>query len=254
MSSKDAEEESTESDSDDETTHVPGSTVESSKKKELKRFDFVTEDGEHVHLTKEQISAQKKIEEEANAKFARCKEVVTTCPKKKSKGWTSIYKQIQERIDYLRTTEVELRIDLDIHLSDQDPLDRLNDLANKKRKHADDIHDFFRANKRLKSSLQYKDHPAATVLNKPVLEIFFRLHQGPRLDDHARTFSSLLLAEIDKRNLNPLKQMRVIKKLRFQGTNTISSTQDDAEANEMIICQEDRLRAEGILGSDEDLV
>ncbi|GJQ96945.1 hypothetical protein Tco_0008084 [Tanacetum coccineum] len=37
-------------------------------------------------------------------------------------------------------------------------------------------------------------------------KILFRLHQGPRLDDHARTFSSLLLATIDKRNLNPLKK------------------------------------------------
>ncbi|GJX44666.1 hypothetical protein Tco_0261342 [Tanacetum coccineum] len=71
MSSKDAEEVSTESDSDDETTHVPGSMVESSKKKDLKKFDFVTKDGEHVHLTEEQISAQKKIEEEAKAEAAR---------------------------------------------------------------------------------------------------------------------------------------------------------------------------------------
>ncbi|GJS48767.1 hypothetical protein Tco_0598888 [Tanacetum coccineum] len=63
---------------------------------------------------------------------------------------------------------------------------------------------FFRANKRLKSSVQYKDHPAATVLNEPVLG----------LDDHVRTFSSLLLAEIDKRNLNPLKQMRFIEQPR----------------------------------------
>nr|GEU45524.1 reverse transcriptase domain-containing protein [Tanacetum cinerariifolium] len=37
---------------------------------------------------------------------------------------------------------------------------------------------------------------------------------GPELDDHARTFSSLLQAEIDKRNLNPLMQMRVIEQLR----------------------------------------
>ncbi|GKA46584.1 hypothetical protein Tco_0739467 [Tanacetum coccineum] len=37
MSLKDAEEVSTESDSDDETTYVPGSMVESSKKKDLKR-------------------------------------------------------------------------------------------------------------------------------------------------------------------------------------------------------------------------
>ncbi|GJV74662.1 hypothetical protein Tco_1506246 [Tanacetum coccineum] len=296
MPSKDAEQVSTESDSDDETTHVPGSMAESSKKNELKKFEFVTESGEHVHLTEEHISAQKKIEEEAKAEPAKregemrkeelidllgpevvnkkgpitlkvyreddtreiipefkandlhlgeWREVVTAFPNKKGKGWTSIYKQIQERMNYLHTTEAELGINLDRPLNEKDSLDRLNDLANKKRKHADEIHDFFRANKRLKSSVQYKDHPVGTVLNEPVLgmilfnsyhkqdfvtiedfrdfsntmlynvqEIFFRLHQGPGLDDHARTFSSLLLAKIDKRNLNPLKQMRVIEQLR----------------------------------------
>ncbi|GKB96108.1 hypothetical protein Tco_0982245 [Tanacetum coccineum] len=71
ISSKDAEEVSTESESDDETTHVPSFMVESTKKKKLKKFDFVTESGEHVHLTKEQISAQKKIEEDAKAEDAR---------------------------------------------------------------------------------------------------------------------------------------------------------------------------------------
>ncbi|GKA45948.1 hypothetical protein Tco_0738744 [Tanacetum coccineum] len=59
-------------------------------------------------------------------------------------------------MNYLRTTEAELRIDLDRPLSEQGPLDRLNDLENKKRKHADDIHDFFRANKRLKILLPLK--------------------------------------------------------------------------------------------------
>nr|GEX87690.1 hypothetical protein [Tanacetum cinerariifolium]GEX92022.1 hypothetical protein [Tanacetum cinerariifolium] len=112
-------------------------------------------------------------------------------------------------MDYLHKTKAELGMNLDRPLSEQDPLDRLNDLENKKRKHADDIRDFFRANKRLKSLVQYKDHPAGTGLIEPVLEIFFRLHQGPGLDDHVRTFSSLLLVEIDKKNLNPLKQ-RVI--------------------------------------------
>ncbi|GKB68665.1 hypothetical protein Tco_0930077, partial [Tanacetum coccineum] len=72
----------------------------------------------------------------------------------------------------------------------------------------------FKENKRLKSSIQYEDHLLGTVLNEPVPEIFFRLHQGPGLDDHARTFSSFLLAEVDKRNLNPLKQMRIIEQLR----------------------------------------
>ncbi|GJV35283.1 hypothetical protein Tco_1407760 [Tanacetum coccineum] len=71
LSSEETEKESTESGSDDETTHMPGSMVESSKKKELKKFDFVTESGEHVHLTKEHISEQKKIEEEVKAEAAR---------------------------------------------------------------------------------------------------------------------------------------------------------------------------------------
>ncbi|GKA20817.1 hypothetical protein Tco_0700806 [Tanacetum coccineum] len=260
---------------------------EKNTNQKAKKFNFITEDGKHIHLIEEQINQQKKIEEEAKAEAARregeirkeelidllgpkvvnkyyndklqydryCdkmlnrraksritnydiltrkgpitlkvyrlddtseiipefkandlhlgewREVVTACPNKKGKGWTSIYKQIHERMDYLRTTEAELGIDLDRPLSEQDPLDRLNDLANKKRKHADDIHDFFRANKRLKSSVQYKDHLDGIVLNEPVLG----------RDDHARTFSSLLLAEVDKRNVNPIKQMRVIEQLR----------------------------------------
>ncbi|GJX50447.1 hypothetical protein Tco_0277292 [Tanacetum coccineum] len=57
LSSEEGEKESTESGSDDETTHMPSSMVESYKKKELKKFDFVTESGKHVYLTKEHISA-----------------------------------------------------------------------------------------------------------------------------------------------------------------------------------------------------
>ncbi|GJY48063.1 hypothetical protein Tco_0438019 [Tanacetum coccineum] len=292
MSSKDAEEVSTESESDDETAHVPGSMVESSKKKELKKFDIVSESGEHVHLTKEQISAQKKIEEEAKAEAARrkgeirkeelidllgpevvnkyyndklqydrycdkmlnirAKSRITNCDILTRKGpiTLKVYRDdnTSEIIPEFKASDLhqaKLRIDLDRPLSEQDPLDRLNNLANNKRNHADDIHDFFRANKRLKSSVQYEDHPAGIVLNEPVLgmilfnsdhkqdfvtiedfrdfsntmlftiqEIFFRLHQGPGLNDHARTFSSLLVAEIYKRNLNKLKQMRVIEQLR----------------------------------------
>ncbi|GKE56356.1 hypothetical protein Tco_1495541, partial [Tanacetum coccineum] len=69
------------------------------------------------------------------------REVIKACPNKTRKGWGIIYKQIGTRMDYVHTTEAELGINLDIPLSKQDPLDKLNDLANKKRKHADDIHD-----------------------------------------------------------------------------------------------------------------
>nr|GEY28449.1 hypothetical protein [Tanacetum cinerariifolium] len=192
------------SDSDDET-HLTSSMVEPSKAKKIKKFDFVTEGGKHIHLTEEEINHQKKIEKEAKAKAAKHESKVRK----------------EELVDLL---------------GPEDPLDKLNDLVNKKRKHADYIHDYFKANKRLKSSVQYEDHLPGTVLNEPVLgmimlnsyqrqdfvtiedlkdfpntmlyvvqEIFFRRHQGPVLDDHARTFITLLLAEIDKRNLNPLK-------------------------------------------------
>ncbi|GKB79803.1 hypothetical protein Tco_0946698 [Tanacetum coccineum] len=145
------------------------------------------------------------------------RKVVKACPNRTGKGWKTIYGQIQTRIDYLHTTKEELGIKLDITLT----------------------------NKRLKSSVQYEDHLPGIVLNEHVLgmimfnsyhrqdfvtvedlevfsnamlyilqEIFFRRHQGPGQDDHARTFSSLLLAVVDKRNLNPLKQLRVIEQLR----------------------------------------
>ncbi|GJY91207.1 hypothetical protein Tco_0506403 [Tanacetum coccineum] len=239
--------------------------------RKAKKFDFVTEDGKHIHLTEKQINQQKKIEEKAKAEVAKRKsevrkeelvdllglevvnkkgpitlkvyredgtseiipnfkasdlhlgewrEVMIACPNRTGKGWTTIYDQIRTRMEYIHTTEAELGINLDIPLSEHDPLEKINDLANKKKKHADDIHDYFKANKRLKSSVQQdfvtiKDlKDFSNTMLYIVQEIFFKRHQGPELDDHARTFSSLLLAKVEKRNLNPLKQMRVIKQLR----------------------------------------
>ncbi|GKA18318.1 transcription factor LHW-like protein isoform X1 [Tanacetum coccineum] len=123
------------------------------------------------------------------------REVVKACSNRIGAGWSTLYGQIKTRMDYLHKTEAELGIDLEKPLQEHDPLDRLNELARKKRKHANDIHDFFRSTKKYKSSIQYGDLPAGTVLNEPSLEILFRLHQGPGIDDHVRTFSSFLLAE-----------------------------------------------------------
>ncbi|GJW36179.1 hypothetical protein Tco_0059099 [Tanacetum coccineum] len=270
MSSKEAEKESTNSDFDDET-HVTGFMVKTSRIKKLKKFDFITEDGRHIHLTKEEINHQKKLEEDAKdeaskqegevrkaelvdllgpkvvnkyyndklqydrscdkmlnriveSRITNCdvltkkgpitlkvyredgtsevipnfkasdlhlgewREVVKACPNRTGKGWKTIYVQIQTRIDYLQTTEAEWGINLDIPLSEQDPLDKLNDLANKKIKHADDIHDYFKANKRLKQDFvtieDLKDF--SNTMLYTIQEIFFRRHQGPGLDDHAR--------------------------------------------------------------------
>ncbi|GJU33223.1 hypothetical protein Tco_1176812 [Tanacetum coccineum] len=158
---------------DYEKTNVSGSLAESSKKKKLRKFDYVTESGDHAHLTKEQINAQKKIEEEAKGEAAK-----------------------QER-------EVK-RAEL-VDLLEQ---------------------------KRLKSSVQYEDHPAGTLLNEPVLgmimfnsyhrhdfvtiedfkdfpnemmrtvqEIFFRLHQGPRIDDHIVEVTEKATEDLIENNL-----------------------------------------------------
>ncbi|GJT66903.1 hypothetical protein Tco_1018383 [Tanacetum coccineum] len=298
MSLEEAEKESTNNDSDNET-HWTGSMVETSRIKKAKKFDFVTADGMHIHLTEEQINQQKKIEEEAKSKAAKqegevrkaelvdllgpevvnkyyndklqydrycdkmlnrraepritnCdvltkkgpitlkmyredgtsevipnfkasdlnldewREVVKACPNRFGKGWKTSYGQKQTRMYYLHTTEAELGINLDIPLKEQDPLEKLNDLESKKRKHDDDIHDYFKANKRLKQdfvTIEDLKEFSNTMLYT-IQEIFFRRHQGTRLDDHARTFSSFLLAEVDKRNLNLLKQIRVIEQLR----------------------------------------
>ncbi|GJU44990.1 hypothetical protein Tco_1202256 [Tanacetum coccineum] len=257
MSSEEAEKESTNSDSDDDETHVTGSMVESSRIKKVKKFDFVRKE-ELVDLLGPEVVnkyyndklqydrySDKMLIRRAESRITNCDRSHECMSKRTGKGWKIIYGQIQKKMDYIYETEAELGINLDIPLSEHDLLNKLNDLANKKRKHVDDIYDYFKANKRLKSSVQYEDHPVGTVLNEPVLgmilfnsyhrqdfvtiedlkdlsntmlytvqEIFFRCHQGPGLDDHGRTFSSLLLTEIDKRNLNLLKQTRTIEQLR----------------------------------------
>ncbi|GJV84147.1 hypothetical protein Tco_1524045 [Tanacetum coccineum] len=212
LSLEETEKENTDSDSEDET-HVTGSMVESSRIKKQKNFDFVTEEGEHIHLTEEQINQQKKIEEEAKAEAAkRESEDPITLKVYREDGTSEVIPNFKSNDLHL----AELGINLEITLSKQDPLDKLNDLVNKKRKHADDIHDYFKANKRLKQDfVTIKDfRDFSNTMLYIVQEILFRLHQGPGLDDRARTFSSLLIAEFDKRNLNLLKQIRVIEQLR----------------------------------------
>nr|GEV17851.1 hypothetical protein [Tanacetum cinerariifolium] len=67
---QEAEKESIDSDSDNET-YVTSSMVEPSRTKKLKKFDFITEDGRHIHLTEEEINHQKKLKEDAKAKAAK---------------------------------------------------------------------------------------------------------------------------------------------------------------------------------------
>nr|GEU62017.1 hypothetical protein [Tanacetum cinerariifolium] len=71
MPSKDDKEEETKSNSENDDANPANSMVESSKKKKLKRFDFVTKGGEHVHFTAKKIKEQKRIEESLKAELAK---------------------------------------------------------------------------------------------------------------------------------------------------------------------------------------
>nr|GEU57146.1 hypothetical protein [Tanacetum cinerariifolium] len=102
MSSKDGKEEDTRSDSGKDA-NLTGSMVESSKQKKLKKFDFVTEEGDRA------------------------------CSKRTRARWNTIFSQIQTRMDYLHKSELELDIDFNKPLSEQDPILKLNDLAINKR-------------------------------------------------------------------------------------------------------------------------
>ncbi|GJZ04295.1 hypothetical protein Tco_0537570 [Tanacetum coccineum] len=89
--------------------------------------------------------------------LAEWKEVVQACPDRKEKGWKTIYGLIKTRIKYLNQTEKELKIDFNNPLKEQDPLNELNDLANKKRKRTGDSKDHSRSSKKYKSSVQHEE-------------------------------------------------------------------------------------------------
>nr|GEY75828.1 DNA-directed DNA polymerase [Tanacetum cinerariifolium] len=71
MSFMDNEEEETESDFENDDANPGDLMVKSSKKKKLKRFDFVTKGGEHVYFTADKIEEQERIEESLKAELAK---------------------------------------------------------------------------------------------------------------------------------------------------------------------------------------
>ncbi|GJU94883.1 retrovirus-related pol polyprotein from transposon TNT 1-94 [Tanacetum coccineum] len=318
MSSKDAEEEETESDSENDYANPVDSMVESSKKK--KKFDFITESGKQFHFTTEKIKEQKRIEESLKANLAKQEvkkvknelvdlmgiDVVTKyyknkllydkyCDKmlkrrKSSKitncdilskrgpiilkvyredGTTKVipnfkasdlhlaeWREIKTRMDYLHHTEEELKIDFNKPLEEQDPPDELNDLANKKRKRANDFHDYFKSTKKFKPLVQYEDHPTGDqqgngkVLNEEELEFLADLgiteglvshsvithnaaYQADDLDaydsncDEISTAKAVLIANLSVYGLNVLSEYLIeTQNAAVQDTN--SSAQPDA--------------------------
>nr|GEY15115.1 hypothetical protein [Tanacetum cinerariifolium] len=80
------------------------------------------------------------------------REVIQACLDKSEKRWKTIYDLVKTRLDQLTQTDQELKIDLNKPLKEQDPLNELNELANKKRKRTSDLKDPSRSTKKHKSS------------------------------------------------------------------------------------------------------
>nr|GEX35840.1 putative reverse transcriptase domain-containing protein [Tanacetum cinerariifolium] len=189
MSHKEAEEKESEINTEP-TIKLTGSIVKSFKKKHLKKFDFVTEKGDYVQLTKEQIKEQKRIAELVKAGMSKKEgelgkdelvnllgiNVVTIVYKSKIKYDKNCDKMLNKMaLRKIINCDVFLKgkdpITLKVYrvIGEQDPIIKPNDLARKNRKHADDIHDYFGSTKKYKSSVQYKDNLTGTVLNEPTL-------------------------------------------------------------------------------------
>ncbi|GJZ19400.1 hypothetical protein Tco_0555990 [Tanacetum coccineum] len=85
------------------------------------------------------------------------RKVVQACPDRKEKGWKTIHGLIKTRMKFLDQTEKELKIDFNKPLKEQDPVNKLNDLANKKRKRTGDSTDHSRLTKKHKSLVQHEE-------------------------------------------------------------------------------------------------
>ncbi|GJZ40889.1 hypothetical protein Tco_0587775 [Tanacetum coccineum] len=98
--------------------------------------------------------------------LAEWREVVHDYPDRKEKRWKPIYGLIKTRMEYIDQTEKELKIDFNKPLKEQDPLNELNELANKKRKRTSYL----------------KDHSSGTETEEGLwLELQFNLVDNSKL-------------------------------------------------------------------------
>ncbi|GKB67101.1 hypothetical protein Tco_0928513 [Tanacetum coccineum] len=113
------------------------------KSSKIINYDVLTQKGPialHVYREDEIVEVIPNVKV-SDLHLAEWKEVVQACPERKEKEWKTIYGLIKTRMEYLNQTKKELRIDFNKPLKEQDPLNELNDLANKKRKRSGDSKD-----------------------------------------------------------------------------------------------------------------
>ncbi|GJZ80537.1 retrovirus-related pol polyprotein from transposon TNT 1-94 [Tanacetum coccineum] len=113
------------------------------KSSKITNYDVLTQKGPISLKVHREDGTSEVIEKfkASDLQLAEWREVVQACPDRKEKGWKTIYELIKTRMEYLEQTEKELHIDFNKSLQEQDPLDELNDLANKKRKRTGDSTD-----------------------------------------------------------------------------------------------------------------
>ncbi|GKE45462.1 hypothetical protein Tco_1472746 [Tanacetum coccineum] len=86
-----------------------------------------------------------------------------------------------------KRTGAERELDLSRPLKEQDLIFKLNQLAKRKRRNANDLHDYFKSTKR-QDFISIEDfRELNNDMMSHVQEIFFKHHQGPGMDDLAKT-------------------------------------------------------------------
>ncbi|GJT35114.1 retrovirus-related pol polyprotein from transposon TNT 1-94 [Tanacetum coccineum] len=117
----------------------------------------------------------------SHLQLAEWREVVQACPNRKEKEWKTIYGLLKTRMEYLDQTEKELKIDFNKPLKEQDPLNELNELANKKRKRTSDLKDHSSFGGSWRGWIKgYLVSSTASILvnESPTLEFYFQQGVG----------------------------------------------------------------------------
>nr|GEV22354.1 hypothetical protein [Tanacetum cinerariifolium] len=159
---------------------LTGSLVKTAKQKPLKNFTYINEKGETFQMTHEEIKNQKGIKHAVKADAAKSK----------------IKKGKKYLINMLGHSVVDKVYKDKAGTVLNEPTLGMILFNSKQRQDFISIKDF----KELNNDMLYH-----------VQEILFVLHHGPGWNNLARTFSSFLVAEDYKRNLNLNKQMTLIK-------------------------------------------
>ncbi|GKC42211.1 hypothetical protein Tco_1059933 [Tanacetum coccineum] len=98
----------------------------------------------------------KMMKRKKSPKIINCEVLTKKCPITlkiyREDGSEEVISNLKTRLDQLTQTEQELKIDLNKPLKEQDPLNELNELANKKRKRTSDLKDHSKSTKKHKSS------------------------------------------------------------------------------------------------------